>query len=104
MRPAALLVVLALAAGCGGESREELPAGPAAFRVMTQNLYLGADLDPALAPGADLPAEVDRIWASVVATDFPARAKLVADAIQVAGPDLVALQEVPLWRTQTPGA
>jgi endonuclease/exonuclease/phosphatase family metal-dependent hydrolase len=100
---ALLLAAAAAAAACGGDVRDELPAGPATFAVMTQNLYLGADLDPAVAPGADLLAEVDRIWAGVVATDFPARAKLVADAIQAAAPDLVALQEVSLWRTQIPG-
>jgi endonuclease/exonuclease/phosphatase family metal-dependent hydrolase len=103
MRSMALLLALAAAAACGGDTRDEPPAGPATFTVMTQNLYLGADLDPALAPGADLLGEVDRIWASVVATDFPSRAKVVADAIQAAGPDLVALQEVSLWRTQVPG-
>jgi endonuclease/exonuclease/phosphatase family metal-dependent hydrolase len=78
-------------------------AGPGTLKVMTQNLYLGGDLDLLLAGGADLPHAVDQIWASVQATDFPARAKVIAAAIQAADPDVVGLQEVTLWRTQSPG-
>jgi endonuclease/exonuclease/phosphatase family metal-dependent hydrolase len=100
-----LFVVLAALPACGSESSPAPaapPAGPSSFTVMTQNLYLGADLD-LLLTSPDLPATVEQIWADVQATDFPARAKVLADAIEAADPDLVALQEVSLWRTQTPG-
>ena len=70
---------------------------------MTQNLYLGGDLDLFLAPGAQLPETVELLWASVQATDFAARARLIADGIRAADPDVVGLQEVSLWRFQTPG-
>ncbi len=101
-------VVVAALAACGNDSSTPAAApppqaGPPTLKVMTQNLYLGADLDLLLAPGADLLATVEQLWASVQSTDFPARAKVIADGIAAADPDVVALQEVSLWRVQTPG-
>ena len=88
-------------AACGNDE-EKLADGPSTFKVMTQNLYLGADLDPLAASPALLPVAVEAVWASVQATDFPSRAKLVAATIQSASPDIVGLQEVSLWRRQDP--
>jgi endonuclease/exonuclease/phosphatase family metal-dependent hydrolase len=72
--------------------------------TMTRNLYLGADLTPAiLAP--TLPAFVaanGQILREVTANDFPVRAEGLADEILDAKPDLVGLQEVALWRTAPP--
>lgn len=75
--------------------------------VMTRNLYLGADVAPAVAAAAtgnpdDLVAAVSQIWARVRFTDFPARAEGLAREIEQARPDLIGLQEAELWRTQTP--
>jgi endonuclease/exonuclease/phosphatase family metal-dependent hydrolase len=73
--------------------------------VMTRNLYLGADLNVALTattPDAFV-AATTAIWNMVRKNDFNDRAKAVAAEIAAARPDLVALQEVALWRTQTPG-
>jgi len=96
----ACVVALALAAGCGG--------GAGGTRVpvtaMTRNLYLGADIGQlaALSSPDAIPAAMGAIYAGVLATDFPARAKLLADEIVAAAPDLVGLEEVSLFRKQTP--
>lgn len=59
--------------------------GIASPKVMTLNLYVGADLstfDPAL------------ILATIVATDFEERAETIAEEIDDRNPDLIGLQEV----------
>jgi endonuclease/exonuclease/phosphatase family metal-dependent hydrolase len=82
-------------------------AGPRTVTVMTQNLYIGADItrpiraaagrtgrDAVLALGHanhELRQIVDR-------TDFSTRSGLLADEIAKARPDLLGLQEVALWR------
>jgi endonuclease/exonuclease/phosphatase family metal-dependent hydrolase len=69
--------------------------------VMTQNLYLGSSLGPALeatTPEAFVEA-VARIYATVQYTNFPQRAEAIADEIQEAAPDLIGLQEVSKWTT-----
>ena len=42
------------------------------------------------------------IWANIQASDFPERAKVLAEDIVSAAPDMVALQEVTLYRRQIP--
>lgn len=75
--------------------------------VMTRNLYLGADVAPAIAallsgnPEAIVGA-VSEVWGQVQFTDFPARADGIAREIAAAQPDLIGLQEAELWRSQTP--
>jgi hypothetical protein len=72
--------------------------------VMTRNVFLGADLSPAIgAPG--LPEAVDGagvIWNELQSTKFAERAVPLAREIKRSKADLVGLQEVALWRTQTP--
>ena len=72
--------------------------------VMTRNLYLGADLTPAIgAPSLEaLAAANGQILREVTANDFPTRAEGLADEIRSERPDLVGLQEVALWRTAPP--
>lgn len=72
--------------------------------VMTRNVYLGADLTPAIV-AQDLPglaAANGQILREVTANDFPTRAQGLADEILERQPDLVGLQEVALWRTGPP--
>lgn len=66
-------------------------------KVMTQNLYLGADLTPLLA-AADPLAGIVSIVGKVEASKPDARMQMVAHEIEKAKPDLVALQEVANWK------
>lgn len=67
--------------------------------VMSQNLYLGADLAPLFAATSTpaLLGAVSTIWAGVQATDFAQRAEALADQIAAAAPELLGLQEATLW-------
>lgn len=107
-RPRAVLAALVvLAAACQPEEKTTQ------VTVMSRNLYLGAELNPILEalvafelgfipPAAYplvIPPLVELAWADVQATDFPARAKVVAAEIAAQQADIVGLQEVALWRT-----
>jgi endonuclease/exonuclease/phosphatase family metal-dependent hydrolase len=103
--PAAIISTLALAllllptAACANGEKHGPP--PRDLNVMTQNLYLGSSLAPALeakTPEAFVGA-VAQIYATVQYTNFPARAEAIANEIQAAEPDLVGLQEVTKWTT-----
>jgi len=103
-RPLALAAVAMLLAGsgCGSGGGASGPRTP--VKVLTRNLYLGADFSQLAAVSSPdrLAAAMGPIYASIVANDFPSRAKLLADEIVAAAPDLVSLQEVSLYRRQTP--
>lgn len=59
--------------------------------VMTQNLYIGADLSRIL--NGESPAAV---FATVQQTNYPERAETIAETIDAAGPDLIGIQEATL--------
>jgi len=96
------LTLLAPAADAAGKGKGKKKGQRAT--VMTRNLYLGADLGPALAatnPGEFVVANGE-ILRQVDRTNFPVRAKALAAEIKQRDPDLVGLQEVALWRTAAP--
>jgi endonuclease/exonuclease/phosphatase family metal-dependent hydrolase len=81
---------------------------------MTRNVYLGANINrpitaaltAAATPGASQAsiltalANATHVTREIVdRTDFNVRSELLADEIAAAGPDLIGLQEVALWRS-----
>jgi len=79
-------------------SEQRVSAGASGITVMTQNLYVGADVDAVIValgtpdPNDDLPALLFAIQ-TVAQTDFPARAGAIADEIAARRPHVVGLQE-----------
>jgi endonuclease/exonuclease/phosphatase family metal-dependent hydrolase len=98
--------VIALTGMAGAADAKPKKPKAVPVKVMTRNIFLGADLGPALnatsfeqftAANGDILEEVDQ-------TDFPRRALGLARELQQKKPDLVGLQEVAWWRTNaTPG-
>ena len=78
--------------------------GSPALKVLTRNLYFGADLQPIFQAVSfpDLLTKVAQAFAMVQSTDFPERARALADEIADADPHVVGLQEVTIWRRGTP--
>jgi endonuclease/exonuclease/phosphatase family metal-dependent hydrolase len=98
---AALLVALSACAA--------LPAAASAkkqdLKVMTRNVYLGADLIPlAAAPNRDAfeQAAAQR-FQTVARNDFPTRAKALAREIAKGKPDVIGVQEATVWRRGSNG-
>jgi endonuclease/exonuclease/phosphatase family metal-dependent hydrolase len=98
------IAILALAVPVAAVAAKPDKQGGPKVTVMTRNIFLGADLGPALA-ATSIAEAVDAggvILQEVDATNFPERAKPLAREIAAAEPDLVGLQEVALWRQQIP--
>lgn len=96
---------MGLFAGCGDSAAPDRSPSLQPISVMTRNLYLGADLTRlffALTPD-DLRTQAGAIWQEIESSRFEERAVSLAAEIAEARPDVVALQEVSLFRTQTPG-
>jgi endonuclease/exonuclease/phosphatase family metal-dependent hydrolase len=104
---ALLALVLMVAAPGAATAGSKKPPGKdkRQLTVMTQNLYLGSSLTPAIeatTPTAFIGA-VAEIYGTAVFTNFPRRAEAIADTIAAEEPDLVGLQEVTRWIAQRTG-
>ena len=108
----AALLLASLASPALAGSNDKPQVGPP-VDVMTQNLYVGADLfrlvsppSPECAPFAGtallIPCQAAETLAVVDRTNFPERAAAIADEVKKEKPDLIGLQEVSLIRTQSP--
>jgi len=70
-------------------------------KVMTQNLYLGAELGPAMQPDLSPLAFMQAttaVWQMVNRNDFGLRAQAIAAEIAAERPELVGLQEAYTWK------
>ena len=108
------VLALVLGQGCSDATTPTAPAlgdgallsedagsgvGQGAVSVMTQNLYVGADVDAVITalatpdPADDIPALLDAV-ATLERTDFPTRAAAIAREVGRTHPMVIGLQEV----------
>src|SRR3954464_13799144 len=75
------------------------------LKVMTRNVYLGADLIPlAAAPNrAAFEQAAAQRFQTVLGNDFPSRAKALAAEIRKTKPDIIGVQEASIWRRGADG-
>lgn len=91
------ILVAELALGAGR-------AGSPSLDVLTYNVYWGTRVEELLLveDPNDIPWEVARLLAQVQATDFSERAQAIVDQIERAQPHVIGLQEIALYRRQSP--
>ncbi|HRP09288.1 MAG TPA: endonuclease/exonuclease/phosphatase family protein, partial [Gemmatimonadales bacterium] len=95
-----LLSLLLAIAGCGdrGPTMPTDPFGPDgrnSFEVLTQNVYVGADVDAVLgAQPEEIQSALLAALATFQATEWPARAAAIAGQIARLDPAVVALNEI----------
>ena len=100
---AGLVLFMAVAAqlAIAGEAQGK-GAHAGRLKVMSQNIYVGANLFKILNPEQSVPENAAEIFADIQATDFRQRAESIADLVAEHEPHLIGLQEVSLIRTQCP--
>lgn len=96
---------VAASAASAGPSAAMLPnGGSRELTVMTRNLYLGADIFAVVQGDPNgIPLRVTQAWQHIQMMNFPERAGRIAEEIAAASPQLVGLQEVPLYRIDPTG-
>jgi endonuclease/exonuclease/phosphatase (EEP) superfamily protein YafD len=106
VRVAVLAVICATAFIAADPTAAQTNPGTRPVKIMTRNLYLGADITRVIqaTTPAELAQVVTDVFAMVQATDFPARAKVLAREIRDTDPMLIGLQEAALWRTGSLGS
>jgi endonuclease/exonuclease/phosphatase family metal-dependent hydrolase len=100
-----LVLVLPLAIGAAAPAASAKTDEGKKVTFMTRNLYLGADLAPAIGAilgGGDVLTAVGDVWTNVQATDFPTRARALAEEIKDEKPDFIGLQEAVEWTLTSP--
>ncbi len=96
-----LLLTLCLSQAAVAEKGKGGHAGR--LKVMTQNLYVGANLFKILSGTPEqVPFTAAEIFSDIQVTDFQQRAEAIADQVLEFEPHLIGLQEVSLIRTQCP--
>jgi endonuclease/exonuclease/phosphatase family metal-dependent hydrolase len=97
-------LVVFLAACSDDETSTQNSTATASLKVMTRNLYLGADFADIINATSltEIPARVDAFWQAVQQSNLQGRIQLFADEIAQQQPDILALQEVELFRIQVP--
>jgi hypothetical protein len=91
--------------GPGGKpAAASQPQGGPPVTVMTRNLYLGSELGGLFeaTSEAELVAAASEVWANVLASDFPARAEVLATEVAEHRPLLIGLQEVSRFTAVSP--
>jgi endonuclease/exonuclease/phosphatase family metal-dependent hydrolase len=100
----ASMAALASTASANGDDAPRAQARAATLKVMTRNIYLGADISKPIGQTGDAFVQANtEVWDTVRETNFPARARLLAREIARTKPDLIGLQEVALWRRGAQG-
>ena len=86
------------------EARGNVPGPAGQLSVMTQNVYVGADVDRILTnPPEQIPVVAAELFQQLQVTNFPERADAMALQIRKLHPHLIGLQEISTIRTQIPG-
>lgn len=101
---AAAMTAIGLMAAPASSEAAKKPKKSSIIKVMTRNVYLGADLGDAIAaPSTEAFLRANgAILRQVDGNAFPVRAKGLAQEIRSKKPDLVGLQEVAKWSIGPP--
>ena len=105
-----LVMSLFMSAGAFSSLTAKPGHGNSHIKVMTRNLYLGADIFKVVEAAQEdpdnplaVPYAVAEVYQTMLFTNFWARAQAIADEIAKNRPMVIGLQEVSAFYKQTPG-